>query len=102
MMTEVLPPQSGEDRRFDCVWCGWSGSRDQMADDGPGAEWCCPRCGTLLIDEGTAYLWRLVDENRGMLAPAFLSEPYALGRWHRFCGGSRSCLGWSVLSAVQA
>ncbi len=30
---------------YSCPSCDWEGTKDQLADDGPGHEWCCPMCG---------------------------------------------------------
>lgn len=38
------------DQKLDCN-CGWSGDYDDTADDGPGNEICCPKCGTNLLTQ---------------------------------------------------
>jgi hypothetical protein len=34
---------------LDCE-CGWTGAYDELADDGPGHQFCCPECGADLLD----------------------------------------------------
>jgi predicted RNA-binding Zn-ribbon protein involved in translation (DUF1610 family) len=30
---------------YSCPECGWEGHKEDMADEGPGHELCCPECG---------------------------------------------------------
>ena len=34
-----------QDGEIECPECPWTGEADDVADDGPNHEFCCPRCG---------------------------------------------------------
>jgi predicted RNA-binding Zn-ribbon protein involved in translation (DUF1610 family) len=36
-------------KEMKCEICGWTGSYEDLADDGPGHEYVCPHCGEDLI-----------------------------------------------------
>ena len=35
-----------------CLQCGWTGTKEGTADDGPNYPYCCPECGSSdLVEE---------------------------------------------------
>ncbi len=54
--SEASPAQRGgasSTDRLSCPHCGWSGTPDETADDGPSAPVVCPWCGSAdLVPEG--------------------------------------------------